>query len=350
MTQVSDYETSQRRRNIVVGLFVIIGMGALFWLIFKFGDLPTVVSKVGSFEVFVQFPTAPGVQKDTPVRFCGYQIGRVTTVMAPEEREDLNTGQMYHQTVAVLSIDKRYSNIPSNAEVKLMTRGLGSSYIELKIDPDNLPAPPRDPNLPESCFLLDKMLVQGSTGVTSEFFPAESQKKLDELIDSIIAVTANANDILGDPNNQANLSASLANFTEASRQAADRLKEGKETLDLVNARLEDVTNTLNDARATFERYRQLAATGTDTLKGIDDRSDRLVGALVMTSEQLGKSAAQLRLMLEKINEGQGSAGRFVNDGKLYEKLLENSEQLKTMLQEIKEFVEQAKEKGLRIKL
>jgi len=71
---VSDYETSQRRYNIVVGLFVILGVCAFVWLIFKFGDLPGIVTKLDSFEVFVQFPTAPGVQKDTPVRFCGYQI------------------------------------------------------------------------------------------------------------------------------------------------------------------------------------------------------------------------------------------------------------------------------------
>jgi len=347
---VSDYETSQRRRNIVVGFFVIIGMGALVWLIFKFGDLPTVVSGIGSFEVYVQFPTAPGVQKDTPVRFCGYQIGRVTAVMAPEPKTDLNTRQEYHQTVAVLSIDKKYANIPSNAEVKLMTRGLGSSYIELKIDPDKLPAPPRDPNLPESCFLLDEMLLQGSAGITSEFFPAESQKKLDDLISSIIAVTGNANDILSNPDNKANLSALLANLSDASGQAGDRLAEGKETLKRVNITLDSMTSAIADARSTFEDYRKLATKGTDAIDGFNDRSERLVMALVVTSEHLGESAAQLRLLLQKVNEGKGSAGRFVTDGKLYEKLLENSDQLKVTLQEIKEFVEQAKEKGLHIKL
>jgi len=64
---VSDYETSQRKHNLVVGLFVILGICAFVWLILKFGDLPGIVTKLDSFEVFVQFPTAPGVQKDTPV-------------------------------------------------------------------------------------------------------------------------------------------------------------------------------------------------------------------------------------------------------------------------------------------
>jgi len=176
---VSDYETIQKRRNIIVGIFVIVAVCAFAAMIYEFGDLPIAVGRLRSFEVFVQFPTAPGVQKDTPVRFCGYQIGRVTKVMAPEIREDQNTHLKYHQTVVVLSIDKKYVNIPSNVEVRLMTRGLGSSSIELSVDPTK-PLVPRAPNRPETKFLVKEMLLQGSTGMTSEFFPAESQRKLDE--------------------------------------------------------------------------------------------------------------------------------------------------------------------------
>ena len=128
---------------MIVGIFVIVGLAALGWMIFKFGDLPTAITRMRSFEVYVQFPTAPGVEKDTPVRFAGYQIGRVTHVMAPEVREDLNTHKKYHQTLIVMSINSKYVDIPCNVEVKLMTRGLGSSYLELKLDPSKLPAPPR---------------------------------------------------------------------------------------------------------------------------------------------------------------------------------------------------------------
>ena len=37
---MSDYETIQRKRNMVVGIFVVIGICAFAWLIYKFGDLP----------------------------------------------------------------------------------------------------------------------------------------------------------------------------------------------------------------------------------------------------------------------------------------------------------------------
>jgi len=301
---VSNYETAEKRRNVIVGIFVLIALCAFVWLIFMFGDLPAAVTKLGSFGVFVQFPTAPGVQKDTPITFCGYQIGRVTDVMAPAIRTDLNTGLAYHQALVVLSIDKKYANIPSNVQVKLMTRGLGSSYIELIVDP-TLPLTPRDPNRPETKFLVDQMLLQGSTGITSEFFPAESQKKLEELTDNLNTLITHANAILGDQQNKENIRASLANLSRVSGRAAGTLEE-------------------------FEQF---------------------LTAWVGTSEELSQAAKELRIILEKINTGQGSAAQFINNGRLYDELLENTQQMQVLLQELRTFAEKANEKGsLPIKL
>ncbi len=323
---MSDYETIQRKRNIIVGIFVILGMCALVWLIFKFQEFPTFMGRWRSFQVFVQFPTAPGVEKDTPVRFCGYQIGRVTKVMAPEIRAERHngkkTGREYHQAVVVLNIDEQYVNIPSNVEVKLMTRGLGSSYIELKVDPANLTPPPRDPNRPETIFLVDKMLLQGSTGMTSEFFPEESQKKLDELVEDLRTLLSNANDIIGVRENKENIKKTLANLAEMTQQATQTIKE----------------------------FQKLATAGTSTLKTADAELEKVITAMVDTSEELSKATSKLRLLLEKVDSGQGTAARLVNDGRFYESLLENTQQMQTLLEELTSFIAQARDKGLPIKL
>ena len=318
---MSDYETTQRRRNMIVGVFVVVGICALIWLIFKFGDLPTAVTKMGSFEVYVQFPTAPGVQTDTPVRFCGYQIGRVTKVMPPDIRKDMVTGLEYYQTVVVLSIDDKYPTIPSNIDVKLMSRGLGSSYIELKLYPER-PAEPLDPNRPETIYLVDKILLQGSTGMTSEFFPEESQKKLEDLVDGLRVLVANANDILGDRSNKLNLKKTIANLTDASREA----------------------------KTTIEEFRKFAVAGKTTLTNVDAKTEELVLSLVNTSEEIGKASTQMRLILEKINDGEGSAAMLINDGRFYESLLEDTQQLQLVLDELKAFITRARVSGIPLKL
>ena len=91
-------------------------------------------------------------------------------------------------------------------------------------------------------------------------------------------------------------------------------------------------------------------TGSDVLTHVDANSERLVVALVEASGELGETLSELRLILEKVNNGKGSAARFVNDGEFYEALLDNAEQVELLLKEIKAFVSRAREKGLPFKL
>ncbi len=289
---MSNYETAQRKRNILVGIFVFMAVLALIWLIMMFGEMPLIVGEWRSFKVNVQFPTASGVKENTPVRFCGYQIGRVLEVEPPRLLEDLNTHKFYHQAVVVLAIDNKFRTIPAKVEVKLKMRGLGSSYIELKEKPPEGPI--------DTEFLAAGSLKQGSTGMTSEFFPEESQQKLNKLVNTMVALLNNANDILGDRENKENFKATLANLSGAT--------EGVEQ--------------------TLEEFQKFAASG------------------VATSEELSKTTAQLRLILEKINEGQGTLAKLVNDGRLYENLLEDTQQLGTLMEELKSLIEQLKKKGI----
>jgi phospholipid/cholesterol/gamma-HCH transport system substrate-binding protein len=298
---------------MAVGVFVIIAFIAFFWLIFKFGDLPGIVSEIKSFEIRIQFSSAPGVQKDTPVRFCGYQIGRVSDVTEPQVIKDLNTGRFYFQVVVNASIDNQYfKKIPAIAEAKLMTRGLGSSYIELQV-------PQKEAY--EGPFLAEGSLLQGSTGMASDFFPEETQKKLDEMITGIAAFVNNANDIIGDTENKANIKAAMTNLADASRQATEVMKEIKE----------------------------LSAAGKTTLQNADARMERLSVSLVETSDKLGEVLSHLEGVVDKINNGEGTAGKLLNDGRLYEQLLEDSRQMELLLKDMRSFMAESKEKGLPIK-
>jgi phospholipid/cholesterol/gamma-HCH transport system substrate-binding protein len=312
---MSDYETMQRRRNVAVGVFVIIAVIAFFWMIFRFGDLPSLVSEIKSYEVRVQFASASGVQRDTPIRFCGYQIGRVTDVSAPDILRDLKTGQYYYQTVVTMSIDNKFKSIPADSlEVRLMTRGLGSSYIELRV-------PAKDTRA-EGKFLSEGSLLQGETGTTSEFFPEDTMKKLDSLITGLSALVNNANDIIGSSENKANIQAVLANLADASKEANEAMKQ----------------------------LGELSVAGKTTLQNADVRITQLTASLVTTSDKISELMTHMESIAEKVNNGDGTAGKLINDGRLYEQLLEDSRQLGLVLQDVKSFVNESKQKGLPLKL
>ena len=309
---MSDYESTQTRRNMIVGVFVVIALCALAWLIYRFGDLPIKVSEYNSFSLLVQFPTAQGLQESTPVKFCGYQIGRVTLIDSPRILKDLNTGLLYHQALATLSINKKYDNIPDNSKVKLITRGLGSSYVEVITDPLH----------PSETFFKNNSRVQGGKGSANEFIPEETQKKLEELVINLGKFIGHANDIIGNPENKANLKQTLANLTTATQQATATLKE----------------------------FQELSVSAKQTVKGFDDKMEQIFPYLLITTEQLSKRVTEAKSLMDKLDNGNGTAARFLNDGKLYEELLESTRQLNMLLTEMTAFMEKAKEKGVPIKL
>jgi phospholipid/cholesterol/gamma-HCH transport system substrate-binding protein len=169
--------------------------------------------------------------------------------------------------------------------------------------------------------------------LTSEFFPEESQKKLSSLVEGIGAFIDNANDIIGDPNNKRNVQETLAHMSEATASVTVAMKRATEVMD--------------SAEKTLDEFRTLATTGTTTLQNVDGKAEQLVASLVNTSGEISKATSQLRLAMEKINQGQGTAGRLVTDARLYEKLLESTEQLNVLLKDFKDLVDTVSEKGLR---
>ena len=72
--------------------------------------------------------------------------------------------------------------------------------------------------------------------------------------------------------------------------------------------------------------------------------------MVDTSEQLSRAMEELRLVLEKVNNGQGTAAKLLNDGRFYENLLENTEQIQVLLEEMKSFVAEWRDKKIEVKL
>ena len=301
-----DYNTLQRRRNMIVGGFVIIAFCAFLWMVFIFGELPVAVSKLRSFEILVNFPTAPGVQKNTPVNYCGYQIGKVIAVSPPFIFKD-DDGRSYHQVKVTIAIENKYTDIPSNVDVVIMKRSMGSSYVELQPDLDR-PLVALDPERPETAFLTDQLVMNGTMSSASEFFPKEVQQKIENLVTSISVLSNNLNDIIGDDDNKVNIKETLANVALATEQTQR------------------------------------------TLTSIEKFSNKGAIAVENVSEQLNSTLVEIQEVAYKVNNGDGTVSRLLNDGQLYEDLLDSSEELKLALEQLKIMATEMNEKGIKIKL
>lgn len=327
---MADYQTKQRRRNTIVGIFVVVAFVAFIWMLVKFRDLPLVVSKFKCFEILVYFPEAPGIQKDTPVKYCGYQIGRVMKV-APPRRVEEGLGMRSHQVGVTIAIERRYSDIPLDAEIMILKRGLGSSYIELLLNPSR-------PEKPET-YLEDKMVLVGTVGMASEFFPPEMQKKLEGLVDSIAALTDNANEIIGNDENQANLQETLKHVAVASAEAKATIASFRRLSDAGTQQVEKLGAQADETMASIKKF---SDTGTE-------KTVLLADSIASVTDEMEATLSQVRQLIAKIDEGDGTMGKLVNDPRLYENLLESSQELEAALKQIKQWAADIRDKGIRIK-
>ena len=77
------YKTSE----IIVGLFVLIGIACLSYLAIKLGKLE-VLSDSG-YTVYADFPTVAGLKRGDPVEIAGVKVGRVESMGLADDRARL---------------------------------------------------------------------------------------------------------------------------------------------------------------------------------------------------------------------------------------------------------------------
>ena len=343
---MTDYQTLQRRHNRIVGLFVLLALAAFVWMLLKFRNLPLFATQFRSFMIFAYFPEAPGIHRDTPVQYCGYQVGRVMDVDPPTKTVD-GQSRPYHAVRARIAIEKQFSDIPDHAEVMIVRRGLGSSYIELKVAPDR----------PIEDHLKAGSVIYGTVGVASEFFPPEVQKKLENLVDSITILSNNTNAIIGDKENQMHIKKTLENVTFATSQAVDTLRSiqrfaetGTERLDASSVALNETLAGFRDlSQAGMDRLNDAATHLNETLASFRHLSDIGAEHVDTVALSLDDAIKEFRHVLSKLHTGPGSAAKLLNDGRLYENLLDSSRELEMALDQIKKWAAEAREKGIRIK-
>ena len=115
----------QQTRSVEVGtgLFVLLGMGALFFLTTQTtgGDD---FSAEEVYEVEARFENVGSLKTRAPVAMSGVTIGRVT---------DVTFDSTSLEAVVTFVIDTQYDQIPDDSDASILTSGiLGSQYIGLQ--------------------------------------------------------------------------------------------------------------------------------------------------------------------------------------------------------------------------
>ena len=112
-----------RAIEVGTGLFVLLGMGALFFLTTQTTGRND-FSNTETYAVEARFENVGSLKKRSPVAMSGVTIGRVT---------DIRFDGVSLEAVVTLVIDSRYDQIPDDSDASILTAGLlGSQYVGLQ--------------------------------------------------------------------------------------------------------------------------------------------------------------------------------------------------------------------------
>jgi len=113
-----------KTQDTLVGLFVAIGIAALFYMALQVSNLGTYTSN-DSYTVTARFQNSGGLKVKSPVSVAGVRIGRVSSISLDKES---------HESVVEMRIDSQYNNLPEDSGASIYTAGLlGEQYVN--IDP-----------------------------------------------------------------------------------------------------------------------------------------------------------------------------------------------------------------------
>lgn len=115
----------QQTRSVEIGtgLFVLLGVGALFFMTTQTTGGDT-FSSDDTYQVEAQFENVGSLKARAPVAMSGVTIGRVTNVEFDPESLVANV---------TFVIDSQYNQIPEDSDASILTSGLlGSQYVGLQ--------------------------------------------------------------------------------------------------------------------------------------------------------------------------------------------------------------------------
>lgn len=113
-----------RTIEISVGLFVALGLAALFMLAMQVSNLSTAVTGGDSYTLSAGFENVGGLKVRSPVTVSGVRVGRVESI-----DYDLDA----YEAVVTLRINSFYDRFPEDTSASIFTAGLlGEQYIALE--------------------------------------------------------------------------------------------------------------------------------------------------------------------------------------------------------------------------
>ena len=153
--------------DLWVGVFVVLGIGALLFLALKVGNLAT-FSNNQTYLVQARFANIGGLKVRAPIKSAGVVVGRVADIRFDNET---------YEALVSMTLDSGYQ-FPRDTTAKILTSGiLGEQYVGLEAGGDGVMLKSGDRlRLTQSAVVLENLISQFLFNKAAEGKPEEKKK------------------------------------------------------------------------------------------------------------------------------------------------------------------------------
>ena len=282
-----------RGLEIRVGLVVLLAaiilvVGTMWFQKFQYNEK--------RYSFFVRFNEVGGLVKDDPIQVNGVERGRVQDVTL--RRND----------VVVEMAVKEGVEIPADSHISLKSIGImGERFVAIVLGDSSLAISPGD--TVTGAYLMGLSEVMGSAGEVLEEIKVTSRH-----------IRKMAESLSGD----GQLEQGMEDFAATSKNLRGMTERNRVRLDHAMIRFER-SSVMIDSLITG-RY-----AGLDSSLAAIGRAG---GKAEVTLDNLNELSLELKEITKKLNDGQGSAGRLLNDDTLITRLESTAAQLDSLVADI----------------
>jgi phospholipid/cholesterol/gamma-HCH transport system substrate-binding protein len=298
-------------REARVGIFVLLGLIVLTFFTFKVSKWGLIAEK--GYRLTVDFDTAAGLEPKSDVKMAGVPIGKVEEIQLVGNRARL-----------ILRIQQGI-RIPIDSIGSIQTQGLlGEKYVEILPGKDaqrNLPAGGQVANT-ISPTNLDEMVRKLSAigddvkkfteSLSATFGTEEGKKALGDILRDVRETTASLKIVV--QGNEQRFGRILANIDRLSADLSDISATNKQDVRATIANLRVFSDTLKSETPGLVRKLEEMSERVSNIAG-DNRENlkESIANLKIASARLDNTLDAAGKVMAKIDRGEGSLGKLVND-------------------------------------
>jgi phospholipid/cholesterol/gamma-HCH transport system substrate-binding protein len=271
------------------------------------------IFKSGNF-IYAKYHDTKGLIVSNPVYVNGYQVGTVFEI-------ENSNAQLSDISVAIKMNDNY--QIPTNSIATIQENPLGTNSIYISLG-----------NATTYLKNGDTVKTAPATSLLGDFMNTLSPmgEQFKKTIDELRKVLVNVNTVMDDQN-KANFKELISNLTKTS----DNLNKSMASIEqMVDQKGGSIAQTADNINGFTKNLAENNKKITNIINNLDSTSQAIKDAnLNQTIKEIHSALAGINLTLQKLNTGNGTAAKIMNDPSVYTELKNTINSVNTLVDDIK---------------